>query len=195
MKRRIIIIAMTGASGAAFGEAALRILQDMADVETHLVMSDAARRTIAHELEVEPADLETLADVVHDVRDIGAAPASGSFPATGMLVAPCSIRTLSAIAWCNADNLITRCADVMLKERRPLVLMVRESPLHLGHLRAMTVATEAGAVIAPPVPAFYARPADLAEVIGQTVRRSLALLGVDTGDAHVWNGSEDLENS
>ncbi len=195
MKRRIIIIAMTGASGAAFGEAALRILQDMADVETHLVMSDAARRTIAHELEVEPADLETLADVVHDVRDIGAAPASGSFPATGMLVAPCSIRTLSAIAWCNADNLITRCADVMLKERRPLVLMVRESPLHLGHLRAMTAATEAGAVIAPPVPAFYARPADLAEVIGQTVRRSLALLGVDTGDAHVWNGSEDLENS
>ena len=195
MKRRIIIIAMTGASGAAFGEAALRILQDMADVETHLVMSDAARRTIAHELEVEPADLETLADVVHDVRDIGAAPASGSFPAAGMLVAPCSIRTLSAIAWCNADNLITRCADVMLKERRPLVLMVRESPLHLGHLRAMTAATEAGAVIAPPVPAFYARPADLAEVIGQTVRRSLALLGVDTGDAHVWNGSEDLENS
>ena len=195
MKRRIIIIAMTGASGAAFGEAALRILQDMADVETHLVMSDAARRTIAHELEVEPADLETLADVVHDVGDIGAAPASGSFPATGMLVAPCSIRTLSAIAWCNADNLITRCADVMLKERRPLVLMVRESPLHLGHLRAMTAATEAGAVIAPPVPAFYARPADLAEVIGQTVRRSLALLGVDTGDAHVWSGSEDLENS
>ena len=192
MKRRIIIIAMTGASGAAFGEAALRILQDMADVEAHLVMSDAARRTIAHELEVEPADLETLADVLHDVGDIGAAPASGSFPATGMLVAPCSIRTLSAIAWCNADNLITRCADVMLKERRPLVLMVRESPLHLGHLRAMTAATEAGAVIAPPVPAFYARPADLAEVIGQTVRRSLALLGVDTGDAHVWNGSEDL---
>ena len=195
MKRRIIIIAMTGASGAAFGEAALRILQDMADVETHLVMSDAARRTIAHELEVEPADLETLADVLHDVGDIGAAPASGSFPATGMLVAPCSIRTLSAIAWCNADNLITRCADVMLKERRPLVLMVRESPLHLGHLRAMTAATEAGAVIAPPVPAFYARPADLAEVIGQTVRRSLALLGVDTGDAPVWNGSEGLENS
>jgi len=195
MKRRIIIVAMTGASGAAFGEAALRILRGMTDVETHLVMSDAARRTVAHELEVAPADLETLADVVHDVRDIGAAPASGSFPAAGMLVAPCSIRTLSAIAWCNADNLITRCADVMLKERRPLVLMVRESPLHLGHLRAMTAATEAGAVIAPPVPALYARPADLAEVIGQTVRRNLALLGVDTGDAHVWNGSEGSESS
>ena len=188
MKRRIII-AMTGASGAVFGEAALRILHGMADVESHLVMSDAARRTIAHELDVTPADLEALADVVHDVRDIGAAPASGSFPAAGMLVAPCSIRTLSAIAWCNADNLITRCADVMLKERRPLVLMVRESPLHLGHLRAMTAATEAGAIIAPPVPAFYALPSDLAEMIGQTVRRSLALLGIDNDDAHVWNGS------
>ncbi len=188
MKRRIII-AMTGASGAVFGETALRILHGMADIESHLVMSDAARRTIGHELDVTPADLEALADVVHDVRDIGAAPASGSFPAAGMLVAPCSIRTLSAIAWCNADNLITRCADVMLKERRPLVLMVRESPLHLGHLRAMTAATEAGAIIAPPVPAFYALPSDLAEMIGQTVRRSLALLGIDNDDAYVWNGS------
>ncbi len=188
MKRRIII-AMTGASGAVFGETALRILHGMADVEAHLVMSDAARRTIAHELDATPADLEALADVVHDARDIGAAPASGSFPAAGMLVAPCSIRTLSAIAWCNADNLVTRAADVMLKERRPLVLMVRESPLHLGHLRAMTAATEAGAVIAPPVPAFYARPADLAEMVEQTVHRTLALLGIDTGDGHVWQGA------
>ncbi len=187
--RRRIIIAMTGASGAVFGKSALHILHGMADVETHLVMSDAARRTIAHELDATPADLEALADVVHDVRDIGAAPASGSFPAAGMLVAPCSIRTLSAIAWCNADNLITRSADVMLKERRPLVLMVRESPLHLGHLRAMTAATEAGAVIAPPVPAFYTRPADLSEMVSQTVHRSLALLGIDTGDGHVWQGS------
>ncbi len=193
MKRRIIV-AMTGASGAVFGETALRILHGMADVETHLVMSDAARRTIAHELDATPADLEALADVVHDVRDIGAAPASGSFPASGMLVAPCSIRTLSAIAWCNADNLITRTADVMLKERRPLVLMVRESPLHLGHLRAMTAATEAGAVIAPPVPAFYARPADLAEMVSQTVHRSLALLGIDTGDGPVWQGAGNPEN-
>ncbi len=192
--RRRIIIAMTGASGAVFGETALRILHGMADVETHLVMSDAARRTIAHELDATPADLEALADVVHDVRDIGAAPASGSFPSAGMLVAPCSIRTLSAIAWCNADNLITRCADVMLKERRPLVLMVRESPLHLGHLRAMTAATEAGAVIAPPVPAFYALPSDLAEMVEQTVRRSLALLGIDDGEAHVWHGSDGPES-
>ncbi len=193
--RRRIIIAMTGASGAVFGETALRILHGMADVETHLVMSDAARRTIAHELDATRADLEALADVVHDVRDIGAAPASGSFPAAGMLVAPCSIRTLSAIAWCNADNLITRCADVMLKERRPLVLMVRESPLHLGHLRAMTAATEAGAVIAPPVPAFYALPSDLAEMVEQTVRRSLALLGMDVGGGHVWHGSDGPESA
>ncbi len=192
--RRRIIIAMTGASGAVFGETALRILHAMAEVETHFVMSDAARRTITHELDTTPAELEALADVVHDVRDIGAAPASGSFPAAGMLVAPCSIRTLSAIAWCNADNLITRSADVMLKERRPLVLMVRESPLHLGHLRAMTAATEAGAVIAPPVPAFYDRPSDLAKMVGQTVRRSLALLGVADGGTHVWEGGADLES-
>jgi len=194
MKKHIVVVAMTGASGAVYGEAALRLLRDRKDVETHLVMSDAARRTIAHELDATPADLEDLADVVHDVRDVGAAPASGSFPAAGMLVAPCSIRTLSAIAWCNADNLITRTADVMLKERRPLVLMVRESPLHLGHLRAMTAATEAGAVVAPPVPAFYSLPTDLAEVVDQTVRRSLALLGMDGSGIHVWRGTEDLEN-
>ncbi len=184
-----IVIAMTGASGAAFGQAALRLLRSVEGVRTHLVMTDAARRTIAHELDCGASALEELAEVVHDVGDIGAAPASGAFPAAGMLIAPCSIRTLSAIAHCNADNLVTRAADVMLKERRPLVLMVRESPLHLGHLRAMTAATEAGAIIAPPVPALYARPANLAEMIAHQAARALSLLGVELPSAPRWEGA------
>ncbi len=185
---RRIVVAMTGASGAALGRAALAMLRAMPDVRTHLVLSAAARRTIAHELEERAEDLAALADVVHDVDDIGAGPASGSFAAHGMLIAPCSIRTLSAIACCNADNLITRAADVMLKERRRLVLMVRESPLHLGHLRAMTAATEAGAIIAPPVPAFYSRPRDLAEMTSQTAARALALLGLEAEELRRWEG-------
>ena len=187
MKR--IVLAMTGASGAAFGRAALQQLRRMEGVEAHLILSDAARRTIAHELAQGPEEIAALADVVHDVDDIGAAPASGSFPAHGMLVAPCSIRTLSAIAHCNADNLITRAADVMLKERRPLVLMVRESPLHLGHLRAMAAATEAGAIIAPPVPALYAKPADLSEMVEHVAARALSLLGLEAPSAPRWSGA------
>ena len=188
MDKRIIIIAMTGASGAAFGLAALRLLAGMGGVESHLVISDAARRTISHELEITPGELAELADATHDFRDIGAAPASGSFPAAGMLIAPCSIHTLSAVAYCNASNLITRAADVMLKERRPLVLMVRETPLHLGHLRAMSAAAEAGAVIAPPVPALYARPRDLDEAVTHTTARALSLLGLEAPGKPLWKG-------
>ncbi len=190
MNKRIIILAMTGASGAAFGAAALRMLHALPDVETHLLISAAARRTIAHELDEDAAALSTLADVVHDVRDIGAGPASGSFGAHGMLIAPCSIRTMSAIAHCHADNLITRAADVMLKERRKLVLMVRESPLHLGHLRAMTAATEAGAIIAPPMPVMYARPASLRDMIAHVAARALGLLDLNIPDVHVWKGAK-----
>ncbi len=189
MDKRIIILAMTGASGAAFGHAALRMLHALPDVETHLLISAAARRTIAHELDEDAAALSTLADVVHDVKDIGAGPASGSFGAHGMLIAPCSIRTMSAIAHCHADNLITRAADVMLKERRKLVLMVRESPLHLGHLRAMTAATEAGAIIAPPMPVMYARPASLRDMITHVAARALSLLDLNVPDVHVWKGA------
>ena len=186
MKR--IIVGISGASGAAFGRKVLELLAEMEGIETHLVMSAAAARTIAHELDCRPADLAAFADVRHNHADIGAAPASGSFEAHGMIVAPCSIRTLSAIAWGQADNLLVRAADVTLKERRPLLLMVRETPLHLGHLRAMVQATEIGAIIAPPVPAMYARPASLEDMITHTAARALKALGLEVSAAPGWNG-------
>ncbi len=186
MKR--IIVGISGASGAAFGRRVLELLADLEDMETHLVISAAAARTIAHELDSSPAGLAALADHHHDHADTGAAPASGSFAAHGMIIAPCSIRTLSAIAWGQADNLLIRAADVTLKERRPLVLMVRETPLHLGHLRTMVQASEIGAIIAPPVPAMYARPASLDDMITHTAARALKALGLDIAAAPEWDG-------
>lgn len=151
----------------------LQVLRDVAGVETHLVMSNAARQTLALETDLSLKDVQALADVVHDSRDIAATISSGSFKTAGMVILPCSVKTLSGIVHSYTDSLVTRAADVVLKERRPLVLCVRETPLHLGHLRIMTQAAEMGAVIMPPVPAFYHRPQTLDDVINQTVNRVL----------------------
>lgn len=151
----------------------------MADVETHLVMSQAARQTLSLETDLTLRDVQALADVVHDARDIAASISSGSFKTAGMVILPCSIKTLSGIVNSYTDTLVTRAADVVLKERRPLVLCVRETPLHLGHLRLMTQAAELGAVIMPPVPAFYHRPQTLDDVINQTVNRVLDQFDID----------------
>ncbi|MDM3043762.1 UbiX family flavin prenyltransferase [Citrobacter sp. CK182] len=171
MKR--LIVGISGASGAIYGVRLLQVLRDVADVETHLVMSPAARQTLALETEFSLREVQALADVTHDARDIAASISSGSFQTAGMVILPCSIKTLSGIVHSYTDGLLTRAADVVLKERRPLVLCVRETPLHLGHLRLMTQAAEIGAVIMPPVPAFYHCPQTLDDVINQTVNRVL----------------------
>jgi flavin prenyltransferase len=184
-----IVVAMTGASGAPYGVRMLRILRELDGVETHLVVSRSAALTITQECGgLTPRDVEELAEVVHKPSAIGATIASGSFPVDAMLVAPCSVKTLSAIAYCHASDLITRAADVSLKEGRPLVLMVRETPLHLGHLRAMTAAAEAGAVIMPPVPAIYALPETVDDIIDHSVRRALVRAGVTAVAPRAWDG-------
>ncbi len=185
---RRIIVAISGASGAVYGVRLLQVLRGVADVETHLVVSDAGWRTLQHEQDMERAAVETLADCVHDVHNVGASIASGSFACSGMVVAPCSMRTLAAIAHSLGDNLLTRAADVTLKERRPLVLMVRESPLHLGHLRNMVSATEMGAIICPPLPTFYSRPRTVAEVVDGSVARVLDLLRISHTLMPRWQG-------
>jgi 4-hydroxy-3-polyprenylbenzoate decarboxylase len=184
-KPRRLIVGISGASGTAYGVAALEMLRRL-DIETHLVMTRSATVTLAHELPLKLRDIHALAGVVHSVENIGASIASGSFRTIGMLVSPCSIRSLSEIAYGMTSNLLTRAADVVLKERRRLVLMVRETPLHLGHLRAMTQATEAGAIIMPPVPALYARPASLDDVVRHSVGRALDLFGIDSGEVRRW---------
>ena len=177
MKR--LIVGLSGASGAIYGVRLLQVLRNVADVETHLVMSQAARQTLSLETDLSLRDVQALADVVHDARDIAASISSGSFKTAGMVILPCSIKTLSGIVNSYTDTLVTRAADVVLKERRPLVLCVRETPLHLGHLRLMTQAAELGAVIMPPVPAFYHRPQSLDDVINQTVNRVLDQFDID----------------
>ncbi len=171
MKR--LIVGISGASGAIYGVRLLQVLRDVADIETHLVMSQAARQTLSLETDFSLREVQGLADVTHDARDIAASISSGSFQTLGMVILPCSIKTLSGIVHSYTDGLLTRAADVVLKERRPLVLCVRETPLHLGHLRLMTQAAEIGAVIMPPVPAFYHRPQSLDDVINQTINRVL----------------------
>ena len=185
-----VVVAMTGASGAVFGVRMLQLLRDSPLVETHLVASRAAALTLDQECDLRVADLESLADHVHKVSAIGASIASGSFAVDAMLVTPCSVKTLSAIAYCHADDLITRAADVRLKEGQPLLLMVRETPLHLGHLRAMTAATEAGAIVMPPVPAMYARPQSIDDLVDHTVRRALQRVGVPVAGPPEWQGIE-----
>ncbi|HAF51841.1 UbiX family flavin prenyltransferase [Leclercia adecarboxylata] len=180
MKR--LIVGISGASGAIYGVRLLQVLRDVADVETHLVMSQAARQTLSLETDYSLRDVQALADVVHDARDIAASISSGSFKTAGMVILPCSIKTLSGIVNSYTDTLVTRAADVVLKERRPLVLCVRETPLHLGHLRLMTQAAELGAVIMPPVPAFYHRPQSLDEVINQTVNRVIDQFDIELPD-------------
>ncbi len=182
-----VIVALTGASGAVLGVRALERLRTLG-VETHLVLSAAARITIAQETDRKVSDVLALAHTSYDPRDIGATIASGSYPVLGMIVIPCSIKTLSAIANSYADDLIVRAADVTLKEGRPLVLVVRETPLHRGHLRLMDLAARAGAVIFPPVPAFYQRPATLDEMIDQTVARALQRLGISDAGVQPWKG-------
>ncbi|WFC81428.1 UbiX family flavin prenyltransferase [Enterobacter quasiroggenkampii] len=180
MKR--LIVGLSGASGAIYGVRLLQVLRNVADVETHLVMSQAARQTLSLETDLSLRDVQALADVVHDARDIAASISSGSFKTAGMVILPCSIKTLSGIVNSYTDTLVTRAADVVLKERRPLVLCVRETPLHLGHLRLMTQAAELGAIIMPPVPAFYHRPQTLDDVINQTVNRVLDQFDIDLPD-------------
>ncbi|MBN8969393.1 MAG: UbiX family flavin prenyltransferase [Rhizobiales bacterium] len=185
MTKQRLIVGISGASGAAYGVTALKALRQMG-VETHLVISKSGQITLAHELEMKISDVFALADVVYKIDDIGAAISSGSFPTAGMLIAPCSIRTLSEIATGVTSSLLTRSADVVLKERRKLVLMVRETPLHLGHLRSMTLVTEMGAIVMPPVPALYARPASVQELVDHSVGRALDLFGLPNNLVRRW---------
>lgn len=185
---RRIIVAISGASGAVYGTRLLQVFHAMAGIETHLVVSDAGWRNLVQEQRMSRAAVEALADQVHDPRDVGASIASGSFLSSAMVVAPCSMRTLAAVAHSLADNLITRAADVVLKERRRLVLMVRESPLHLGHLRNMVSVTEMGAIVCPPMPAFYQRPQSVAELVDSSVARVLDLLELPHELAPRWDG-------
>jgi len=183
-----IVVAISGASGAVYGVRLLQLLRDSGKVQTHLTISDAGLLNLRQELDMARPEVEALADVVYPVHDIGAAIASGSFQCEAMVVAPCSMRTLAAVALGLSDNLIARAADVTLKERRRLILMVREAPLTLAHLRNMTSVTEMGGIIFPPVPSFYHRPQTLAEMIDHTVSRVVDLLGLPQPQVPRWNG-------
>lgn len=190
-ERQGVIVGISGASGAAIGARIVERLADNPRCAVHLVVSPAAERTLAEEVGADAAaHLRSLAFRHHTHDDVGACIASGSFPSHGMIVAPCSIRTLAAIAWGQLDNLLVRAADVQLKERRRLVLLARESPLHLGHLRAMTQVTEIGAIVAPPLPAFYLKPQSLTEVIDQIACRAINLLDLRgvSAPAQAWAG-------
>lgn len=191
---RRLIVGITGASGAIYGVRLLRLLQ-AAGIETHLVISRSAKITLAQELDTSVAEVTALADVVHQVDNIGASISSGSFKTAGMVIAPCSIRTLSEIVSGVTSSLLTRAADVVLKERRRLVLLVREAPLHLGHLRSMTAATEMGAIVYPPVPAFYARPDSLEQMVDHTLGRVLDLFDIETKAVSRWGGLNSIKNS
>lgn len=191
-----LIVALSGASGQIYGIRLLEVLRAVrqhADpaqaIETHLVISEAARITIAQETDLSPKDVEALADVVYRQRDVGAAIASGSFETLGMVIAPCSIKTLSAVAHCYSSDLTSRAADVQLKEGRPLLLLVRETPLHVNHLRLMVQAAEAGAIIMPPAPAFYSRPKSVDDIVDGTVGRMLARLGIENELYFRWLGT------
>lgn len=186
-----LIVGISGASGIIYGVRVLEALRPTA-IETHLVMSGSAEITLAYEMSAKVADIHALADVVHPPRDIGASISSGSFHTAGMIVAPCSIRTMSQIATGTTDNLLSRAADVVLKERRRLVLMVRETPLHLGHLRTMTQLTEMGAVMVPPLPAFYNKPETVDDIVNHSVGRALDLFDLDLGLVKRWG--EDSED-
>jgi 4-hydroxy-3-polyprenylbenzoate decarboxylase len=187
--RRRLIVGVSGASGSVYGYAALRALRAAADVEVHLVLSQQARQTIELETSFTAADYEALADVVHREGDLAASISSGSFKTDGMLVAPCSIKTASAIANSYNDTLLARAADVCIKERRTLVLMVRETPLHLGHLRILTQLAELGAVILPPVPAMYARPRSIDDIVAHAVGKALDQFGIENALFRRWTGS------
>ncbi|HZO95396.1 MAG TPA: UbiX family flavin prenyltransferase [Candidatus Baltobacteraceae bacterium] len=185
---RRLIVGVTGASGSVYAFAALRALAAVPDVETHLVVSDQARRTIPLETEGSAEELEALADVVHRDEDLAASISSGSFRTDGMLVIPCSMRTAASIAYSLNANLLVRAADVCLKEKRPLVLVVRETPLHLGHLRTLAQLAEIGATILPPVPGWYSRPASVEDIVVHTVGKALDQVGIDAKLFRRWSG-------
>jgi 4-hydroxy-3-polyprenylbenzoate decarboxylase len=191
---RRLIVAITGATGSIYGVRLLETLRRLGAVETHLLISSAGWLNIQHELDLDKTAVHALADVVHNVRDIGASIASGSFTTHGMIVAPCSMKTLASIALGLSDNLITRAADVVLKERRRLVLMVRETPFNLAHLRNMTSVTEMGGVIFPPLPAFYHRPASIDEMVDQTVERVIDMFALGSPIAAAWPGLKDADD-
>jgi 4-hydroxy-3-polyprenylbenzoate decarboxylase len=186
MKR--LVVAITGASGAMYGIRLLQWLRESAQVETHLMISDAGVLSMHYELDMKRKDVEALADVVHSVRDVGACVASGSFQSEGMIIAPCSMKTLGSVAHGLSDNLISRAADVMLKERRRLVLMVRETPFNLAHLRNMTSVTEMGGIIYPPLPALYQKPQSIEDMVDHTTGRVLDLFGIQQTLAPQWQG-------
>lgn len=188
-KRPRLVVGITGASGAIYGVRLLELLKDNG-IETHLIISRAATITIPYETNLKISEIESLASVVHPIDDVGAACSSGSFRTLGMIVAPCSIKTMSEIAMGTTGNLIARAADVALKERRRVVLLLRETPLHLGHIRSMAAVTEAGAIVYPPVPAFYARPRTLDEMVDHTLGRVLDLFDLDVGAVKAWAGGK-----
>jgi 4-hydroxy-3-polyprenylbenzoate decarboxylase len=192
---RRLIVAITGASGAVYGVRLLQHLRAIGGVETHLLLSSAGVLNVHQELDLKRGEVEALADVVHNVADVGATIASGSFRTDGMVIAPCSVKTLASISIGLADNLITRAADVCLKERRRLVLLVRETPLNLAHIRAMEAVTLMGGVVFPPVPAFYQRPATIDELVDHTVARVLDLFEIEHSLAPRWAGEIGAEKA
>ena len=187
MKKRLIV-GITGATGAIYGVRLLETLKEMPEMESHVVMSDAGALNLWHELKLRRKDLEKLATAAYNPKDIGAAIASGSFLTEGMVIAPCSMKTLAAVAHAHADDLVSRAADVVLKERRRLVLVPRETPLNLAHLRNMTAVTEMGGIIMPPVPAFYALPKSIEDLVAHTVARVLDLFGIHSARLARWQG-------
>ncbi len=188
-----LIIAITGASGAIFGIRLLEILQEVDNIETHLIISKAANITIKSETDYQISEIKKMADIYYNAEDISACIASGSFKTDGMIIAPCSIKTMSAIAHSYGDNLISRAADVILKERRKLVLLLRETPLHLTHLRNMVAVAENGGIIYPPVPAFYNGPKSIDDIVNHTLYRVLDLFNVDNNKLKRWNGLKNRD--
>jgi 4-hydroxy-3-polyprenylbenzoate decarboxylase len=189
MQRKRLIVGISGATGTVYGVRLLQAARAL-DIETHLVVTKAGERTLAYETDVTIQEVRNMADYSYPNSDIGAAIASGSFPTIGMVVAPCSVHSLAEIAQCTTDGLLTRAADVCLKERRRLVLLFRETPLHAGHIRSMAAANENGAIIFPPVPAFYTRPGTVADIVDHTVGRVMDLFGLDAGLVQRWTGQQ-----
>lgn len=190
MTTRRLIVGITGASGIIYGVRFIERLHERGDTELHLIMTDAARLTLAQETRCSPKELERKVAVVHNVRNLAAAVSSGSFRTAGMVIVPCSMNTLASIAYCQTSNLLTRAADVCLKERRPVILVARETPLHLGHLRAMVAAAEAGAIILPPVPAFYFAPKTIDDLIDHMIGKILDQLGWEHSLFKRWGETE-----
>lgn len=185
-----VLIGITGASGVIYGIRILELLAEAAEIETQLIISPPGERTLREETDYDLDQVHALADRVYGYQDIGAPPASGSYPAEGMIIAPCSMKTLSAVSLSCSDNLLVRAADVQLKEGRPLLLVVRETPLHAGHLKRMLEAAENGAVIMPPVPSWYSQPDSLETLVDQTARRILARFGISLPGTYQWPGSQ-----